>query len=51
MRTSAIGAGSPADVINGVAIALAQCGDLPTVSRAWPRPVRALEGIARRIMG
>jgi hypothetical protein len=48
MRTAAIGTGSAADQVNGVAILLRQCEDLAAVEYRWPRLVRALEAIADR---
>ena len=48
MRTAAIGTGSIADQLNGVAILLRGCEDIATIEWAWPRLVRALEAVAER---
>jgi hypothetical protein len=49
MRTVAIGRGSPADILNAVAITLRELENLPAVAWRWGRVVGALEGVARRL--
>ena len=49
MSTAAIGTGSAADQLNQVVMTLKRCEDLRAVEYRWPKLVRTLESVVRRV--